>query len=126
MPHRTSTWPSRGITFRSRKRSLPQLASLRILSDEAQSETDAVGDAKRAEEIAMNRYKSGLVGYLDVLVAQTTLLSNQRAAAQIGGQRMVATVVLVKALGGGWLGVSAPPQLKPNSQTGQTATNPTK
>jgi multidrug efflux system outer membrane protein len=103
-----------------------QLASLRILSDEAQSETDAVGDAKRAEEIAMNRYKSGLVGYLDVLVAQTTLLSNQRAAAQIGGQRMVATVVLVKALGGGWLGVSAPPQLKPNSQTGETATNPTK
>jgi multidrug efflux system outer membrane protein len=103
-----------------------QLAALRILSGEAQSETDAVADAKRGEEIAMNRYKSGLVGYLDVLVAQTTLLSNERTAAQISGQRMVATVVLIKALGGGWLGVSAPPQLKPNNQTGETATKPTK
>jgi multidrug efflux system outer membrane protein len=62
---------------------------------------------KREEEIAMNRYKTCLVGYLDVLSAQTTLLSNERVAVQISGQRMVATVVLVKALGGGWLGVPA-------------------
>ena len=103
-----------------------QLAALRILSGEAQSENDAVDDAKRAEEIAMNRYKAGLVGYLDVVFAQTTLLSNQRVATQISGQRMVATVVLVKALGGGWLGVSAPPQLKPNNPTGETAANSTK
>ncbi len=88
-----------------------QLAALRILSGEAQSENDAVDDAKRAEEIAMNRYKTGLVGYLDVVFAQAALLSNERAATQINGQRMVATVVLVKALGGGWLGVSTPPQL---------------
>jgi multidrug efflux system outer membrane protein len=103
-----------------------QLAALRILSGEAQSENDAVEDAKRAEEIAMNRYEAGLVGYLDVVFAQTTLLSNQRVATQISGQRMVATVVLVKALGGGWLGVSAPPQPKPSSETGETATNSTK
>jgi multidrug efflux system outer membrane protein len=87
-----------------------QLAALRILSGEAQAEADAVADARRAEEIAMNRYKTGLVGYIDVLTAQTTLLSNERVAAQISGQRMVATVVLVKALGGGWLGVATPPQ----------------
>jgi multidrug efflux system outer membrane protein len=103
-----------------------QLAALRILSGEAQSENDAVDSAKRAEEIAMNRYKAGLVGYLDVVFAQTTLLSNERVATQINGQRMVATVVLVKALGGGWLGVSAPPQLKPNSQTGESAANAAK
>jgi outer membrane protein, multidrug efflux system len=101
-----------------------QLAALRILSGEAQSEDDAVDDAKRAEEIAMNRYKAGLVGYLDVVFAETTLLSSERVATQISGQRMVATVVLVKALGGGWLGVSAPPQLRPNNQTGETATKP--
>jgi outer membrane protein TolC len=71
----------------------------------------------------MNRYKAGLVGYLDVVFAETTLLSNQRVATQIRGQRMVATVVLVKALGGGWLGVPAPPQLKPNGQAGEAATN---
>jgi multidrug efflux system outer membrane protein len=79
-----------------------QLAALRILSGEAQSEADAVGDAQRATDIAMNRYRAGLVGYIDVLNAQTTLLANQRVAAQISGQRMVATVILVKALGGGW------------------------
>jgi multidrug efflux system outer membrane protein len=100
-----------------------QLAALRILSGEAQSQSDAVDAAKRAEEIAMNRYKAGLVGYLDVVFAQTTLLSNQRVATQISGQRMVATVVLVKALGGGWLGVSAPPQL---NQTTETEVNLTK
>jgi len=82
-----------------------QLAALRILSGEAQSEADAVADAKGAVEIATNRYKAGLVGYLDVLVAQTTLLANERVAAQISGQRMVGTVALVRALGGGWLGV---------------------
>jgi outer membrane protein, multidrug efflux system len=100
-----------------------QLAALRILSGEAQSQSDAVDAAKRAEEIAMNRYKAGLVGYLDVVFAETTLLSNERVATQISGQRMVATVVLVKALGGGWLGVSAAPQL---NQTGETAVNQTK
>jgi multidrug efflux system outer membrane protein len=103
-----------------------QLAALRILSGEAQSASDAVDDAKRAEEIAMNRYKAGLVGYLDVVFAETALLSNERVATQISGQRMVATVVLVKALGGGWLGVSAPPQVKPSQQAGETATNATK
>jgi multidrug efflux system outer membrane protein len=103
-----------------------QLAALRILSSEAQSENDAVDDAKRTEEIAMNRYKVGLVGYLDVVFAQTTLLSNQRVATQVNGQRMVATVVLVKALGGGWLGVPAPPQVKPNNQTREAAANSTK
>jgi multidrug efflux system outer membrane protein len=90
-----------------------QLAALRILSDEAQSEADAVADARGAVEIATNRYRAGLVGYLDVLVSQSTLLANERVAAQISGQRMVATVALVRALGGGWLGVESGTALKP-------------
>jgi hypothetical protein len=50
------------------------------------------------------------------------LLSSERVAVQISGQRMVATVVLVKALGGGWLGVTTPPPGKPgqNGETGGT------
>jgi multidrug efflux system outer membrane protein len=84
-----------------------QLAALRILSGEAQSEADAVTDATGAMQIATNRYQAGLVGYLDVLVAQSTLLANERVAAQISGQRMVATVALVRAMGGGWLGVQS-------------------
>jgi outer membrane protein, multidrug efflux system len=91
-----------------------QLAALRILAGEAQSTADAVIDAQQAETIALNRYRSGLVSYLDVVYAQTALLANQRTATQIGGQRMVATVVLIKALGGGWLGAPAKPGTNPN------------
>src|SRR5882762_465273 len=91
-----------------------QLAALRILTGEAQSTADAVATAQQAETIAMNRYRSGLVSYLDVIYAQTALLANQRTATQIGGQRMVATVVLIKALGGGWLGVPGQPGTNPN------------
>jgi len=91
-----------------------QLAALRILDGEAQSTADAVANAEQALAIAMNRYKGGLVSYLDVVFAQTALLANQRTATQIGGQRMVATVVLIKALGGGWLGTPAQPRPNPN------------
>jgi multidrug efflux system outer membrane protein len=91
-----------------------QLAALRILAGEAESTADAVTSAQQAEMIALNRYKSGLVSYLDVVFAQTALLANQRTATQIGGQRMVATVVLIKALGGGWLGVAAQAGMSPN------------
>jgi multidrug efflux system outer membrane protein len=91
-----------------------QLAALRILADEARSTADAVADAQQAEAIALNRYRSGLVSYLDVIYAQTALLANQRTSTQIGGQRMVATVVLIKALGGGWLGVPDQPGTNPN------------
>jgi multidrug efflux system outer membrane protein len=87
-----------------------QLAALRILAGEAQSTADAVTNAQQAENIALNRYRSGLVSYLDVVYAQTALLSNQRTATEIEGQRMVATVVLIKALGGGWLGRSSSPR----------------
>jgi len=103
-----------------------QLAALRILADEAQSEADAVADAVRAEEIAMNRFQTGLVGYIDVLTAQTTLLANKRVAVEISGQRMVSTVVLVKALGGGWLGVATAPPDKPNAPSTETGTQTTR
>ena len=74
----------------------------------ARATADAVADAGQAETIALNRYRIGLVSYLDVVYAETAHLGNQRMARQIEGQRMVATVVLIKALGGGWLGVPAP------------------
>jgi multidrug efflux pump subunit AcrB len=65
-------------------------------------------------------------GYLDAAFAQTALLSNERVAAQIGGQRAVATVVLARALGGGWLGVPAPAQPKINDQTEENTIKPTR
>jgi multidrug efflux system outer membrane protein len=85
-----------------------QLAALHFLDNEAQSEASAVSDARRAEEIALQRYKAGLVGYLDVVYAQESVLTNERTAAQISDQQLVASVVLIKALGGGWAGGSTP------------------
>jgi multidrug efflux system outer membrane protein len=85
-----------------------QLAALHYLEGESQSEASAVVDARQAEMIAMQRFRAGLVGYLTVVVAQETELANEQTAAQIAGQRLVASVVLIKALGGGWAGASTP------------------
>jgi multidrug efflux system outer membrane protein len=79
-----------------------QLASLHYLSRQFESESNAVADATRAEEIANNRYNTGLVSYLDVVYAQQTLLSNQEVRTQVQGQRMIATIALIRALGGSW------------------------
>ena len=85
-----------------------QLAALQFLDNESQSEASAVSDARRAEQVAMQRYKAGLVGYLDVVYAQQSVLTNEQTEAQISGQRLVASVELIKALGGGWAGGSTP------------------
>jgi NodT family efflux transporter outer membrane factor (OMF) lipoprotein len=78
------------------------LSSLNTLASAAQSQDRAVADSRRALDLATIRYTGGLVNYLDVITAQEQLLSNQRLATQLFGQRMVTEVFLVKALGGGW------------------------
>lgn len=85
-----------------------QLAALHFLENESQSEASAVSDTRKAEQIAMQRYKAGLVGYLDVVYAQQRVLTDEQTASRISGQRLVASVVLIKALGGGWSGRNAP------------------
>ena len=78
------------------------LSGLTTLADAASAQQKAVDDAQRFLNIANDRYVGGLVTYLDVITAQQTLLTNQRLATQIQGQRLVTSVFLVKALGGGW------------------------
>jgi outer membrane protein, multidrug efflux system len=78
------------------------LAGLAVLDDASKAQAAAVTDAQKALDIATNRYKGGLVSYLDVVTAQQTLLSNQRLAVQLEGQRLTTSVLLIKALGGGW------------------------
>jgi multidrug efflux system outer membrane protein len=85
-----------------------QLAALHYLEGESQSQASAVVDSRQAEMIATQRFKAGLVGYLNVVVAQETELADEQTAAQISGQRLVASVVLIKALGGGWAGGKTP------------------
>jgi NodT family efflux transporter outer membrane factor (OMF) lipoprotein len=78
------------------------LAALRILEREAQTQQAAVDAAERSLQLSNNRYKGGVVTYLEVLTAQSTALSNERVAVDILRRRMAASVLLVKALGGGW------------------------
>jgi outer membrane protein TolC len=78
------------------------LSGLDVLNDAATTQAQAVAAANRAFEIANNRYVGGLASSLDLVSAQQTLLDNQRLAVQLDGDRLVATVSLIKALGGGW------------------------
>ncbi len=78
------------------------LSGLNVLAQAAQSQQLAVDSSQRALQIANDRYTGGLVTYLDVITAQQTLLDSQRLATQILGQRLVTSVGLVKALGGGF------------------------
>ena len=78
------------------------LSGLNELSQASSTQDAAVADARKALEIANNRYVGGVTTYLDVITAQSTLLTNQRLSTQLLGQQMVTEVALVKALGGGW------------------------
>lgn len=78
------------------------LAALRILHQEAATQADAVAAAQRSLQVSTTRYKEGLVDYLEVLTAQTALLTNQRTQADITTRQFAANVLLIKALGGGW------------------------
>ena len=78
------------------------ISNLSTLSQALSTQGAAVEDARRALDIANNRYVGGVTTYLDVITAQTTLLSSERLETQLLGQQMVSSVYLVKALGGGW------------------------
>jgi NodT family efflux transporter outer membrane factor (OMF) lipoprotein len=78
------------------------LSSLRILSQELQQQNAAVESSQRYLTLANDRYQSGLDSYLNVITAQTALLSNQRTALNLRMEQLTASVQLIKALGGGW------------------------
>ena len=84
------------------------LAALRILEEEARLQDEVVQAARHALELTTNQYKAGVVSYLNVISAQTTLLSNERTASSLLGRRLTASVALVKASGGGWSAESLP------------------
>jgi outer membrane protein, multidrug efflux system len=78
------------------------ISNLSTLSQALTTQTAAVEDARKALTIANDRYIGGATSYLDVITAQTTLLTDERLQTQLLGQQMVSAVYLVKALGGGW------------------------
>ena len=86
------------------------LAALRVLEHEAAQQREAVAEARRGVEIFSTRYQLGADPYLQVVSAETIELQNERNDVDILRRRMDASVLLIKALGGGW-DVSKLPQI---------------
>lgn len=78
------------------------LAALRILEQESAKQQEAIAAAENSVELAVNRYKGGIVTYLEVITAQNIALTNQRTGVDLLRRRMDASVFLIRALGGGW------------------------
>ena len=84
------------------------LAALRILEEEATLQDEAVQGARQVVELTNNQYAAGVVSYLNVITAQATALNNERTAVNLAGQRLTASVGLIRALGGGWIAAELP------------------
>lgn len=97
------------------------LSALGLLSVEIQYQERAVTSAQRSLALATERYKVGIDPYLNVLTAQTTLLSNQQTAINLRIQQMTESVGLIEALGGGWHAAQlpTPAQLTDKTTNGQ-------
>jgi NodT family efflux transporter outer membrane factor (OMF) lipoprotein len=78
------------------------LAAERILGQQLEQQKDVVAAAQRFYDLAAARYRTGVDTYLNVFVAQTTLLSDQQAMITLRVQQMTSSVQLIEALGGGW------------------------
>ena len=78
------------------------LAALRILENEERQQREAVASAQESLQIFINRYQGGVDNYLQVITAQTIALTNERNEIDIRRRRMDASVLLIKAVGGGW------------------------
>ena len=94
------------------------LSAIYHLARQAEAQNRAVAAARRAQELANERYRSGIVEYINVVDASRDTLAAERANAQLTGQRLIAAVQLIKAVGGGWteqqiLASAAPVAIQP-------------
>jgi NodT family efflux transporter outer membrane factor (OMF) lipoprotein len=78
------------------------LAQVRILSQQIQRQQEAVNSSQTFLKLESARYDNGIDPYIDVMTAQTTLLSNQQSLTNLEVEEMTASVQLIEALGGGW------------------------
>ena len=78
------------------------LSALRVLEQEQAKQREATEAAETSQQLTMNRYKGGIITYLEVITAQSIALSNERAEVDLMQRRMEASVQLIRALGGGW------------------------
>jgi multidrug efflux system outer membrane protein len=84
------------------------LADLRLLDDQMREQNDAVQASQRAAHLSRTQYTEGAVSYLDVIDGERQVLTSQLQASHLSGTQAVATVNLIRALGGGWGDSKAP------------------
>ena len=92
----------RQVTLTAFQQVEDDLSTLRILQQEAGQQDEAVASAQNSLQLFTNRYVGGRDTYLQVITAQTIALGNERNQTEILRRRMEASVLLIKALGGGW------------------------
>lgn len=97
------------------------LIQLRVLENEQTVQRRALESARESLRLIQNQYKAGLVDYLSVAVVDATALSNERSALSLYGNRLVASVNLIVALGGGWDGLAPQQGGQATAANGQAA-----
>lgn len=82
------------------------LSDQRILDQQIQAQSQALSSSRHANQLSHLRYREGAISYLDVIDSDRTILQQEQLSAQLNGTRMMASVNLIRALGGGWQAVS--------------------
>lgn len=96
------------------------LAGLRFLNEQAQAQDEALQSARKSADLSIARYKNGVVDYLNVIDAERTRLANELSKVQIDTQRVITTIKLIKAIGGGWMEMPHSEESKKPNQTEAT------
>ena len=78
------------------------LSDQRILDQQIQAQNQALSSSRHANQLSHLRYREGAISYLDVIDSDRTILQQEQLSAQLNGTRMMASVDLIRALGGGW------------------------
>jgi outer membrane protein TolC len=84
------------------------VATLRILEQQAVVEDQTVKAAKEAEALTLNQYKAGTVPYSSVITAQTTTFASEQTALSVLESRLTTSIAMIEALGGGWSSAQLP------------------
>jgi outer membrane protein, multidrug efflux system len=92
----------RGVVLNAFREVQDDVTALGVFQTAQGMQQASVDAARRTVDLSTNRYNGGLVSYLDVVTAQQNLLTNEQQLVSIQGQRLTTSVLLVKALGGGW------------------------